>query len=807
MRSDRRLLVVLGIFAAACGRGGTTEEGQPLRPAGLAPAMPAAGQLEAQARNAAQGGVNIDAAPDPDRCPPYLTSPLHRARAHTVVVGPTDDWLGAIEGAAPGTEVRLRDGAYDVGRHGSVRVGDGVTVMGRSGHRSKVVLRGPRGNGAALALVGRDAVVAGLSVVGSGGDAIATQGEAPVVYDVRLADVGGDLVRATGGADGLVACASLGWSAKAASPRDAAAVDLRRTSNWTVRDNEVYHVTGGGPAIVAWYAAKGTVIERNVLVDDDGGIALGQGQAHEGGVVRNNFVWRPWAGRPAIALDGADDALVAFNTVRIAGGAAVDVADSRGVRVVDNLLAGPIRADGMIESQGNLEDADDADFAGPEDFHLSRTSHALRRAVPVNRIGDDLDGDARGAALDVGADQRTGTSADQPAPQPQPQPGPAPEPPPPPPSQVTDFCPPYTQSTVFRRRAHQVVVGPNDDWKGAIENAAPDTEVLLQDGEYRLGGTYSVDIADDITVRGQSGDRERVIIRGQGYGPNAEALMIVGRNDTIADLSVTQVRDHAISIKGELGAQAPNIYNVHLYDTGTQHIKLTPDGVANGLVACSSIGYSPGAVRGDYIDGIDLHGAHDWVIRDNYFYNIVGEMNGCEVDISCTTYVSGPAILVWNHSQGTIIERNVLVGNYRNIALGLDRGHEGGIIRNNYIYRAGDGDAGIELRTANDTLVAHNTVRVGGYRGAIEVSNGTGVRLVNNLISAPVWDRGGAQFTEQGDITDANDADFVSPDDYHLRPGGRCVGAGVAVDGVPEDIEGQARGPRRDVGADQVSQP
>ncbi len=373
----------------------------------------------------------------------------------------------------------------------------------------------------------------------------------------------------------------------------------------------------------------------------------------------------------------------------------------------------------------------------------------------------------------------------------------------PPPVAPADFCPPYPQSPLYRPRARQIVVGPADDWKRTIETAAPGTEVLLRDGEYRLGETYAVRIRRDVTVRGQRGDRARVVIRGAGYGVWSEGLQILGPNVTIASLTITQVRDHAVSIKGETGAQAPHLYDLHLVDIGTQHVKLTPGGMAGGVVACSSIGFSPGGVRGDYIDGVDLHGAIDWVIRDNEFYNITGDGSGCAVDVSCGTYISGPAVLVWNGARGTVIERNVFVDNFRNIALGLGRGHTGGVIRNNFIWRAGPGDAGIELQTADGALVAHNTVRVGGYPAAIEVRDARGVRLVGNALGSPVWNRGNAVFEARGNVERVTDADFAAPGDYHLSARSACRGAGIALAEVPADIEGETRGARPDVGADQ----
>ena len=54
-----------------------------------------------------------------------------------------------------------------------------------------------------------------------------------------------------------------------------------------------------------------------------------------------------------------------------------------------------------------------------------------------------------------------------------------------------------------------------------------------------------------------------------------------------------------------------------IFDIGTQHIKLTPGGTRDGIVACSSLGHSEGGAVGDYVNAIDLHGAIDWHIHDN----------------------------------------------------------------------------------------------------------------------------------------------------------------------------------------------
>ncbi len=382
------------------------------------------------------------------------------------------------------------------------------------------------------------------------------------------------------------------------------------------------------------------------------------------------------------------------------------------------------------------------------------------------------------------------------------------------------FCPAYTDSTLYRPRATQITVGPADDWMSIIQNAAPDTEILLQDGTYTMSSTVWLWLKNDVTIRGASGNRDAVILQGPGYAlPVHEGFGINGHNITIADLTMTRIRNHAISIKSSPGVEATHIYNVHLVDIGTQHIKGSgSDDIEDGIVACSRIGYTDGGVQGDYINGIDIHHAVDWVLRDNEIYNIFGDGSGCEVDIDCGSYQrgGGPAILLWNNASGNVVERNQIIDSFRGIALGFWSGHEGGIVRNNFFYQSQasrtvpfgapiTGDMGIQLITTGSVMVEHNTIILGGsYPGAIEVWNPGGhVTVQNNLLTAPVWDRGSASFSQAGNITNATVADLAAPGDPHVPAGSRVIGAGVATT-LDHDIDGDERNGRYDVGADQV---
>ncbi len=371
----------------------------------------------------------------------------------------------------------------------------------------------------------------------------------------------------------------------------------------------------------------------------------------------------------------------------------------------------------------------------------------------------------------------------------------------------SQFCPGYVQSPLHRTRTQQITVGPDEDWEAVLAGAAPDTDILLADGDYTMTG-YAVHLTNPgVTIRSASGDRDSVVIRGQGYGVPSEGLMVAAADITVADLTMTDIRDHGISIKPESGAAATQVYNVHLVDIGTQAIKASSAGDnRDGVVACSAIGYSEDGVQGDYIGAIDLHRSIDWTIRDNYIYNVTGDGSGCIIDEECGTYVSHPAILIWNQSSGAVIERNTIVDSWRAITLGLGRGYEGGAVRNNFIHQSEPGDAGIELYDAHDVIVEHNTVMVIDYRGAIEYGGSSNVTIRNNLVTAEPLDRpergASTGMTIVGNIIDASSADLAAPGQPQLVEGSRAIGAGVET-GLAVDIDGDARSGRWDVGADQ----
>jgi hypothetical protein len=216
----------------------------------------------------------------------------------------------------------------------------------------------------------------------------------------------------------------------------------------------------------------------------------------------------------------------------------------------------------------------------------------------------------------------------------------------------------------------------------------------------------------------------------------------------------------------------------------------------------------------DYTDGVDLIGTKDWVIRDNRFLRIRGPRE--------KRWSAGPAILAWGNSEGTIVERNVIIDCFRGIALGLGPGafsqprggptqvdHRGGIIRNNVVVNLNSwADEGIEVNAAPDVRIEFNTVFLEGeLPWSISIrfpQSSASVR--NNLSSRRVISRNGGTLNVEGNVADAERSWFVDAAAGNLRlleTATRAIDAGVPVSEVADDFDGLPRtvGKQPDAGA------
>jgi len=351
-----------------------------------------------------------------------------------------------------------------------------------------------------------------------------------------------------------------------------------------------------------------------------------------------------------------------------------------------------------------------------------------------------------------------------------------------------------------------ITVTTESDLRHQAANAASDTTILIAPGVYNLGDSVHI-VNSGITLRSVTGSRADVVLDGGGMLTGHTHVILIEADDvTIADLTIRNGGEHGVSING---SDNPKLYNLHIYDTGSQLVKVNPvgDGSHGGILACSRLEYTSTAPD-EYTNGISAHDAHDWSVRDNQWYRIRTPGN-----------TPAPTILFWSGSSNTVVERNLLVDCYQGIAFGNSShgvgDHIGGIVKNNFIYASLPHDSVIEMVHATDWYVAHNTALLlnpNGVTWGMEArfEDTTGV-FSFNLTNLDIWvNRDSANGSSVGDMTNLVGDWLRSPSegDLHLSsPDLPPVDAASPLAYVNLDIDLETRPviEMPDVGADEFS--
>ena len=363
--------------------------------------------------------------------------------------------------------------------------------------------------------------------------------------------------------------------------------------------------------------------------------------------------------------------------------------------------------------------------------------------------------------------------------------------------------------------------------QSAMGNLQAGDTIVLADGFYNLTSTLYVNGRDNVTIRGNSGC-DQVVLLGRGMDNASDGSVPHGiwsnsRHTVIAHLTIRDTYDNMVVFNG--GAQSPRVYNVKLLDSGSQFVKANPlnatEGVDNGVVEYSIMEYTAGPPATNhgagvgYTNGLSVHTADNWVIRRNLFKNFHTP--------DTAAYLWNPAVLMWNHSTNTLTEGNTFINVDRAIAYGLfdnsGSDHQGGVIRNNFIYlqpglmspsRKASSDGQIIVWDSPGTKVYHNTIMShGNVVRSIEFRfNTAGGEARNNLADAPIGTRDGASFSQSGNLLTATAGLFVNPNaaDLHLKSSATSViNQAPALVGVTDDIDGNPRpsGGGYDIGADE----
>jgi len=199
-------------------------------------------------------------------------------------------------------------------------------------------------------------------------------------------------------------------------------IDVMYASGWSIADNVFVGIRGrtgsARGAVFLWVDSRDCVVERNVVVDCDSGICLGNSFKPPevafhctGVVVRNNFVTR--APENGILADFTRDCAILHNTVHDPdsrhGRLIRLVHDNDGLRVENNLLSGPgplIETVSQVTLRNNLSRDLTAAFVAADEGNLRLTAAAtaaIDRAEPLAEVPADIDRTPRGAHPDLGA--------------------------------------------------------------------------------------------------------------------------------------------------------------------------------------------------------------------------------------------------------------------------------------------------------------------------------------------------------------------------------------------------------------------
>ncbi len=373
--------------------------------------------------------------------------PLPRPLGQTVEVATVEELVKAIEKARAGQTILIADGHYLMPRYVEIRA-DGVTVRSGSGHRQRVILDGAQSrHGELLGVRACSGVtIADLTIQNVRTNGFKINSETNVqkltlynciihnvwqrgVKGVKVPEENREAVRPK---DCRIRyCLFYNDRPKQLSddPADIAngnyiaGIDVMYAKDWTISDNVFVGIQGstgeGRGAVFLWFDATNCIIERNIIIDCDVGLQLGNPHRADnveyhciGCVARNNFITRaPEAG---IVTVYTKDCRILHNTIHDPqtrkGRLIRTVFTNDGLVIANNLLSGPAvsnESDSEVRWLGNLMEDITGSFVDPAhgDLHLKDSAtKAMDAAVFFPDVTRDIDSQRRDKP-DIGADE------------------------------------------------------------------------------------------------------------------------------------------------------------------------------------------------------------------------------------------------------------------------------------------------------------------------------------------------------------------------------------------------------------------
>jgi len=377
--------------------------------------------------------------------------PLPKPAGQVIRVATVEQLFKAAEEVRPGSTILVADGHYMMPRYFDLHT-DNVALRGESGDRTKVVLDGARSqHGELVGVTGCSGVtIADLTIqnIKFNGFKINCDRKAHrvtiyncVVHNIWQRGVKGPATKEPDAEElsprdcRVQYCLFYNDRPKQFSddPTDTAGsfngnyiggIDAMQARGWTISDNVFWGIRGrtgeARGAVFLWMDGRDCTVERNVIVNCDAGICLGNSHRARfpihatGCIVRNNFI----VGAPenGILADYTKNCKILHNTVHCPNSRLQRlirlVHDNDGLLVANNLLSGPpvrIETQSKVEQRGNVVQKDLAGSfvdAAAGNLHLRAAVSGVSGAAELlPDVPEDIDRQRRSTKTDTGADQ------------------------------------------------------------------------------------------------------------------------------------------------------------------------------------------------------------------------------------------------------------------------------------------------------------------------------------------------------------------------------------------------------------------
>jgi len=373
--------------------------------------------------------------------------PLAPPQAEVIRVQTVEGLFAAVDRVSAGGTILLSEGRYRLPRPIILREKKNITIRSATGNPAKVVLSGrgwdseARGDDILRIARCEGVTITDLTFADCRSYGIKVEAEnAPkdiCIYNCRFRNIGVRAIKGSAGQDHNVR--AVRGSVRFCHFENTkippahwlfggdyiAAIDMMALEDWTFSDNVFRNIKGrnggGRAAIFIWVRSRGVVVERNLIVNCDRGVAFGNpGKSTANaageqlvyvrdGFIRNNFI----TGGPdcGIELWYAKNVKVCNNSIW-----RPEQNWSRGIRIgtgtsqtdiVNNLVHGKILLDGgQARLRQNLAGRLDNYFADPTSGNLELTktaTEAIDRGVSLPDVTEDIRRRRRSEHPDLGA--------------------------------------------------------------------------------------------------------------------------------------------------------------------------------------------------------------------------------------------------------------------------------------------------------------------------------------------------------------------------------------------------------------------